>query len=83
MQLIFGIGALWGTRSDAPGIGPDQFAILQDNSIDFSFELKELYSQLQFPVDIARGKGKPRRYCRICLEFTTARRLGLPCTLVV
>jgi hypothetical protein len=58
MQLIFGIGALWGTRTDVASIGPDQFAILQDNTIDFSFELKELYSQLQFPVDIARGKGK-------------------------
>jgi hypothetical protein len=58
MQLVFGIGALWGTRSDVTGIGPDQFAILQDNAIDFSFELKELYSQQQFPVDIARGKGK-------------------------
>src|SRR5574337_2129478 len=58
MQLLFGIGALWGNRSDVPGVGPDQFGILQDNSIDFSFELKELYSQLQFPVDIARGKGK-------------------------
>jgi hypothetical protein len=58
MQLIFGIGALWGTRSDVTGVGPDQFAILQDNSIDFSFELKELYSQVSFPVDIARGKGK-------------------------
>lgn len=58
MELIFGIGALWGTRTDVSGIGPDQFAILQDNSVDFSFELKELYSQLQFPVDIARGKGK-------------------------
>lgn len=58
MQLIFGIGALWGTRSDVAGVGPDQFAILQENMIDFNFELKELYSQLQFPVDIARGKGK-------------------------
>jgi len=58
MQLIFGIGALWGTRNDITGVGPDQFAILQDNSIDFSFEIKELYSQLGFPVDIARGKGK-------------------------
>jgi hypothetical protein len=58
MQLIFGIGALWGTRTDVTGVGPDQFAILQDNTIDFSFELKELYSQYQFPVDIARGKGK-------------------------
>lgn len=58
MQLIFGIGALWGTRNDVTGIGPDQFAVLQDNSIDFTFELKELYSQTSFPVDIARGKGK-------------------------
>lgn len=58
MQLIFGIGALWGTRSDVSGIGPDQFAVLQDNTIDFSFEVKELYSQLGFPIDIARGKGK-------------------------
>lgn len=58
MQLLFGIGALWGTRSDISGIGPDQFAILQENTIEFNYELKELYSQLQFPVDIARGKGK-------------------------
>ncbi|CAN5950499.1 unnamed protein product [Sphagnum jensenii] len=58
MQLIFGIGALWGTRNDITGVGPDQFAVLQDNSIDFSFEIKELYSQLGWPIDIARGKGK-------------------------
>jgi hypothetical protein len=32
--------------------------VLQDNTIDFTFELKELYSQLGFPIDIARGKGK-------------------------
>jgi hypothetical protein len=58
MQLLFGIGALWGQRNDIAGVGPDQFAILQNNSIDFSFEIKELYSQLGYPVDIARGKGK-------------------------
>lgn len=58
MQLIFGIGALWAQRTDQAGVGPDQFAVLQDNSVDFSFELKELYSQQQFPIDIARGKGK-------------------------
>jgi hypothetical protein len=58
VQLVFGIGALWGTRSDVPGIGPDQFAILQDNTVDFAFEVKELYSQLGYPIDIARGKGK-------------------------
>ena len=58
MQLMFGIGALWGQRTDVSGVGPDQFAVLQDNSIEFSFEIKELYSQLGFPIDIARGKGK-------------------------
>lgn len=61
MELIFGIGALWGQVTSATpssSVGPDQFAILQDNSIDFTFEIKELYSQLGFPVDIARGKGK-------------------------
>ena len=58
MELIFGIGALWGTRNDVANVGPDQFGVLNDNSIDFSFELKELYSQYQFPIDIARGKGK-------------------------
>ena len=29
MQLIFGIGALWGTRSDVTGVGPDQFAVFR------------------------------------------------------
>lgn len=59
-QLSFGVGALWGNRTDVTGsgIGPDQFAILQDCSIEFSWEIKELYSQYQFAVDIARGKGK-------------------------
>lgn len=62
MQLMFGIGALWGQRTDVNGkpigIGPHQFAILQDTSIDFDFEEKDLYSQLGFPLDAARGKGK-------------------------
>ena len=69
MQLIFGIGALWGTRSDVPGVGPDQFAVLQDNSVDFSFEVKELYSQLGYPIDIARGKGKVVGKAKIARVF--------------
>ena len=34
MQLAFGAGALWGNRTDVTGagIGPDQFAILQDGA---------------------------------------------------
>src|SRR5579859_4058918 len=69
MQLIFGIGALWGTRSDVAGIGPDQFAVLQDNSVDFAFEVKELYSQLGYPIDIARGKGKISGKAKVARVF--------------
>ena len=69
MQLIFGVGALWGTRSDITGVGPDQFAVLQDNSIDFTFEVKELYSQLGYPIDIARGKGKITGKAKVARVF--------------
>jgi len=69
MQLIFGIGALWGTRNDVTGVGPDQFAVLQDNSIDFSFEIKELYSQLGYPIDIARAKGKVTGKAKVARVF--------------
>src|SRR5690348_7658898 len=70
MQLAFGAGALWGTRTDATGsgIGPDQFAILQDVQIDWDWQTKELWGQFQFPVDIARGQGKvtgKARFARI------------------
>jgi hypothetical protein len=60
MQLAFGAGALWGSRTDVTGsgIGPDQFGILQDVQIDWDWQTKELWGQFQFPVDIARGQGK-------------------------
>jgi hypothetical protein len=60
MQLGFGAGALWGNRTDltGSGIGPDQFGILQEISIDIDWQTKELWGQNQFPVDIARGQGK-------------------------
>jgi hypothetical protein len=60
MQLAFGAGALWGSRTDVngSGIGPDQFGILQDVQIDWDWQTKELWGQFQFPVDIARGQGK-------------------------
>jgi hypothetical protein len=61
MQLAFGSGALWGERTDlglVSGIGPRQFGVLQDISIDFDWTAKELYGQYQFPVAIGRGQGK-------------------------
>ena len=61
MQLAFGAGALWGERTDlglTSGIGPRQFGVLQDISIDFDWTAKELYGQFQFPVAIGRGQAK-------------------------
>jgi hypothetical protein len=74
MQLMFGVGALWGQRVDVNGnnigIGPHQFAILQDSSIDFDFEQKDLYSQLGFPLDAARGKGKISAKSKVARIYT-------------
>jgi hypothetical protein len=37
---------------------PIQLGIMQECSVDFSFDSKQLYGQYQFPVAIGRGKGK-------------------------
>ncbi|WP_168195954.1 hypothetical protein [Novosphingobium sp. EMRT-2] len=63
-QYGFGAGVLVGTaQSDAAGNAiaaptPIQFGIMQEASVDFSFDIKELFGQYQFPVAIGRGKGK-------------------------
>jgi hypothetical protein len=60
----FGAGALWGTPlTDAAGNTianptPILFGVLQEVSVDLSFDVKELHGQNSFPVDVARGKGK-------------------------
>lgn len=53
-SLAFGSGVLIGTGS----AGPIQFGTLQDVSVDFSFSVKQLMGQFQFPVAVARGAGK-------------------------
>lgn len=70
MELAFGSGALWGERTDVTGsgIGPHQFGVLQDVTIDFDWTAKELYGQYQFPVAIGRGQAKitgKARFARI------------------
>lgn len=61
---IFGSGVVWGTpTTDANGAAiavptPILVATLQDISVDISFDTKQLYGQNQFPVALARGKGK-------------------------
>ena len=64
MQFGFGTGVLWGTPlSDATGATianptPVQLGVLQDVSLDISWDIKELFGQSQFPVAVGRGKGK-------------------------
>jgi hypothetical protein len=57
----FGSGTLWGTPAGGnlpTNPTPLKFGVLQDNSLDISYEIKELFGQKQFPEAIARGKGK-------------------------
>jgi len=64
MQFGFGSGVFWGTPlTDANGNAianptPVQLGVLQDLSLDISFDTKQLYGQNQFPVAVGRGKGK-------------------------
>jgi hypothetical protein len=58
MQFAFGSGLLWGLRNDVANATPVRFGALQDVTIDFDGEQKELFSQYTFPIDTARGKTK-------------------------
>lgn len=63
-QYMFGAGTVWATPlTDYQGNAianpsPVNFGALQDVSIDISFDTKMLYGSQQFPLDVARGKGK-------------------------
>ena len=63
-QFAFGSGNLWGTQlTDTYGnaittANPVKFGTLQDISIDISKDVKELYGQNAFPVDVSTGKAK-------------------------
>ncbi len=53
----FGSGSLVGVNSAANST-PVRFGGIQDVSIDFTFNVKELHGQSQFPLAVARGTGK-------------------------
>ncbi|MDO9053415.1 MAG: hypothetical protein Q7U37_05735 [Gallionella sp.] len=57
MSLTFGSGFLYGINAAANST-PIKLGKLQDVSFDFSFTLKELRGQSQFPLDVRRGSGK-------------------------
>lgn len=56
-QYMFGVGNLALIPSGSNPT-PVPFAVLTDVSIDVAYDLKELYGSYQFPVAIAKGKGK-------------------------
>lgn len=58
MQYSFGSGALIGTKIGVANATPRQLATLQEASVEFSFNVKELMGNMQFPVAVARGAGK-------------------------
>ena len=55
-QYVFGTGELY-TIPVAGGVAR-KFGALQDVSVDFSSDIKQLFGQYQFPLDVARGKTK-------------------------
>ena len=58
LQFGFGAGLMYGIRTDLAGQTPIRFGAMQDISIEFNGEIKELYAQSQFAIDAARGKVK-------------------------
>lgn len=56
VQYVFGTGNLYTTP--VGGGAPFQFGALQDVSVEFSADIKTLFGQFQFPLDVARGKTK-------------------------
>lgn len=63
-QFAFGAGVVFATQlQDATGAAialptPVELGVLQEVSVDISWDTKTLYGGNQFPVDAGRGKGK-------------------------
>jgi len=57
-QYGFGSGLMFGVRSDVANATPRLFGTLQEGSVDFSGDTKQLFGMAQFPVDVARAKMK-------------------------
>jgi hypothetical protein len=55
-QYQFGSGQIH--TAPVGGGAPLRLGVLQDVSVDFSGDVKQLFGQYQFPVDVARGKTK-------------------------
>ena len=57
-QFFFGAGTLYGLDNSTPTPTPVKFGTLQDVSVEFSADVKELYGANQFPAHIGRGENR-------------------------
>lgn len=57
-MLAFSVGKLVAIDTSQTVPTPVEFGTLQDMSINFSWDAKELYGSLQFPRKVCRGKAK-------------------------
>lgn len=58
MQYTFGSGNLYGLVTSGATLVPRKFGTLQDVSLEFNRNIKELYGQLEYPVALAGGQRK-------------------------
>ncbi len=58
MEFGFGSGVLTGIRNDVAGTTPMRFGALQDVTVEWIGDTKELFATTQYPLDAARGKTK-------------------------
>lgn len=58
MQIVFGSGKMFATRTDIANATPLEFGQLQDVSVDFNSTMKELIGAYQMPIGVARGAMK-------------------------
>jgi len=54
-QYGFGSGSMWATTTAGTTNTPARFGALQEASLDFSANVKELYGTYQLPLAVARG----------------------------
>jgi hypothetical protein len=72
MQYTFGAGNLTAVKAGVAVPTPHTFAVLQEVSVDFSFNLKELMGNLSFPVAVGRGAGKIQAKAKFAAFKATA-----------
>ena len=58
VQVGFGSGLLYGTRTDIATATPRLLGIMQDVNLAFAGDAKELFGQYSYPMAVARGKTK-------------------------